>query len=426
MKQNIGKYLVQWEIGEGVHSKVFLGEDKFSGDKAVIKVCQLNMFQDVASTEKFKANFINDAGLASKLEHPHIATILDAGIEEGMHYIVAEYVSGKTLQAYCNPDKLLSVDDVVEIIFKSCNALKYAANQGVIHRDIRPSNMLLPQGTDVKIGDFGTILMKTATMKQMLNAGMRPDYMPPEQIQGRELTLQSDIYSLGVVMFQLLCGQLPYKADSNVELIEKINREPIPSILKIRPDIPPNLVRVLERCTQKSLEDRYQTWDEMIQDLSTVDAELEVPSESITDTKKFNLLRKLSFFMGFSDEALWEVLQIAKWGKFPAEKTLLKEGKPGSSMYIVASGKARILKNGVVLGVAEEGDCFGEMSYIRGEETRRSASVVSDTDIIIIRLNAKSLQKASEQVEGLLKTVLLKIMADRLEKTSMIASMIYI
>jgi len=424
MKQNIGKYLVQWEIGEGVHSKVFLGEDKFSGDKAVIKVCQLNMFQDVASTEKFKTNFINDAGQASKLEHPHIATILDAGIEEGMYYIVAEYVSGKTLQAYCKPDKLLSFDDVVEIVFKSCNALKYAANKGVIHRDIRPSNMLLPQGTDVKISDFGTILMKTATIKQMLNAGMPPDYMPPEQIQGKELTLQSDIYSLGVVMFQLLCGQLPYNADSNVELIEKIKREPIPSILKICPDIPPNLVRILERCIQKSPEDRYQTWDEMIRDLSTVDAELEVPSESITDTKKFNLLRRLTFFVDFSDEALWEVLQIAKWGKFPAGKTILKEGKPGSSMYIVASGKARILKNGIVLGIVEEGNCFGEMSYIRGEETRRSASVVSDTEIIIIRLKADAIQKASEQVEGLLKTVLLKIMADRLEKTSMMASMI--
>jgi len=424
MKKNIGKYLVQWELGEGVYSKVFLGEDNFSGRKAVIKVCQLNMFQDVASTEQFKTNFINEAGLVSKLEHPHIAAILDAGIEEGVHYIVAEYVSGKTLQAYCKPEKLLPFDDVVEMVFKACSALEYAANKGVIHRDIRPSNMLLPQGTDVKISDFGTTLMKNATLKQILTAGALPDHMPPEQIQEKELTLRSDIYSLGVVMFQLLCGQLPYKADSNVELIEKINRAPIPSILEIRPDIPPNMVRIVERCLQKNPDDRYQTWGEMIQDLSTIDAELEIPSESITDTKKFNLLRRLAFFKGFSDEALWEVLKIAKWGKYPAEKTLLKEGKPGSSMYIVASGKARILKNGVVLGIIGEGDCFGEMSYIRGEETRRSASVVSDTDIIIIRLNADAIQKVPEQVEGLLKTVLLKIMADRLEKTSIMASMI--
>jgi serine/threonine protein kinase len=424
MQQSIGKYHVQWEIAESPGSTVYFGEDPFSGQKVAIKVVRQKTLHDAAGEASFKKQFLTEASMASALKHPHIVKVLDAGAEGTLKYMVMEYVPGKTLATHCRPDRLLSEDKVVEIIFKCCNALDYAARQGVIHRNLKPANLLLGENTDVKVSDFGTALMESTEVASGMSAPQSPAYMPPEQIQGKQLTLQSDIYSLGAVMFHLLCGRLPYEASSPLVMTQQIVQAPIPSLTEINPDISPELARIVERCIQKTPAARYHSWGELQAELSSISSMLEPRSDDVTDTRKFNLLKKLSFFQDFSDEALWEVQRIARWGRFSGEKTLIEEGKLGSSIYIIASGNARIIKNGVFLGTIEEGQCFGEMSYIRGQQTPRTATVISDREVIVIKINAENLKQTSERVRNLFNMVLLNVLANRLERTSIMASMI--
>jgi serine/threonine protein kinase len=423
MQKTIGKFRVQQLIGKGATGSVYLGEDDFTGQQVAIKVAHQRVFLDPVHGGKFKKMFINEASLAGKLRHPYIVSVYDAGTEEDLHYIVMEYVAGDTLKEFCSPASLLPFDQVVEIIFKCCNALEYANHQGVIHRDIKPANILLTGESEVKISDFGAALLVDSDLTQISDAVGSPYYMSPEHIRGGNVTEQSDIYSLGIVMYQMLSGHLPYSAENQLELIQKITREePIPLNL-VRPDVPFNLINIVERCIRKKPEDRYPSWHEFAQELSTANRNLEGRSKSVSNTEKFNTLKRLSFFQRFSDVELWEVLRISQWHRFSAETLLIREGKLGRSLFILATGNARIMKSGSFLGMLEEGQCFGEMAYIQEIPKARSASVIANTDVTIIKIKPETVQKASDQLQTSFNRELLKILANRLEKTTVIASL---
>ena len=183
-----------------------------------IKIAHQNLFNDPVNGQRFKKMFMNEASLAGKLRHPHIVSVFDAGTEKDMHYIAMEHVSGTTLKPHCQADALLPIDSVLEIAFKCCNALDYAHRQGLIHRDIKPANLLLKGGTEVKISDFGTALLSDSELTQVIDAVGTPSYMSPEQIAGAEVTHHTDIYSLGVVMYQLLTGKTRLETAKNLGL----------------------------------------------------------------------------------------------------------------------------------------------------------------------------------------------------------------
>ncbi len=421
-RTTIGKFQIQKLIGRGATSSVYLAEDPFTGMEIAIKIANQGVFNDPANGYRFKKMFMNEASLAGRLRHPHIVSVLDAGTEGNMHYIVMEYVHGKTLKAYCSPDTLLPIDDVVEIIFKCCNALDYAYRQGLIHRDIKPANLLITGGTAVKISDFGTALLADAELTQVVDAVGTPSYMSPEQIAGRQISQQADIYSLGVVMYQLLTGKLPFTANNQYELIQRITQEEPTPLESFRSDIPQEIKSIVYRCLEKQPDKRHASWQELTRDLSRVHEQLEVLSPDVSDTRKFNLLKQLSFFRNFTDVELWEVLRISKWHRFPAGKKLLRQGKIGGSFFILASGDARIVKNDALLGMIETGHCFGEMAYIHGKKKPRSASVVSNSEVTVIKIIADALQEASDQLQTKFNKVLLRTLAERLEKTSLMAS----
>src|SRR5262245_39968340 len=234
----IGKYPVVRKLGEGWTSEVYRCHDPFNRRDVAVKVAFPETIQDSAHGKAYRKLFLTEAKLAGKLQHPHICQIYDAVAEENLHYIVMEYVDGGTLEKYCSPDTLLSVEHTVEIAFKCTRALEFAHKLGVTHRDIKPANILHTGQTEVKITDFGAALIASGDTTQVAGVGS-PAYMSPEQVKDLPLDHRTDIYSVGVVMYHLLTGRLPFQAPNNYTLLYQITNLEPPRPSSLRPALPP-------------------------------------------------------------------------------------------------------------------------------------------------------------------------------------------
>jgi len=414
MIQKIGKYQILGELGKGATSAVYLGMDPFANRKVAIKVVEREVLGNKDHGKRFRKLFLTEASLAGKLSHPHIAAIYDAVADEEGSYIVMEYVDGGTLEQHTKHDNLLPVNKIVEIIFKCCKALDYAHRHGVIHRDIKPANILLAKDTDIKISDFGAALTNAAETTQVSGIGS-PAYMSPEQVQEQQLTHQTDIFSLGVVMYQLLTGSLPFKATNNYSMVfQIINVDPPPPSI-FRPDVPTPVDLIVKKTLQKRLEARYQTWDELAQDLVRVFNNLQTPEQPVPDTEKFNTLRRMDFFRNFTDVDLWQVLHISNWNRIAAGASLIKEGETGTSFFILASGEVQVTKSERVLNVLKAGECFGEMAYVGRREFKRSASVATVSEVTVIEIKADALNGATESCRHQFTAAFLELLVTRLE-----------
>ena len=294
---HIGKYEVLRKLGEGATADVFLCNDPFNTREVAVKVVFADRLGDTEGGKLSKKLFITEASLAGKLQHPHIVQIYDATVGEDMSYIVMEFIDGGTLERFCNPDALLPIDKAVEIIFKCTRALDFANRLGVTHRDIKPANILLTGETDIKISDFGAALMASAEETQVAGIGS-PAYMSPQQIKEHPLNHQTDIYSLGVVMYQLLTGQLPFQASNNFSMMYQITNVEPPLPSSHRKEIPLALDKIVKKAMQKDLERRYQTWGEFSFDLAEAfrTEHLADKSQEVADSEKFNILREMPFF----------------------------------------------------------------------------------------------------------------------------------
>jgi eukaryotic-like serine/threonine-protein kinase len=414
MIQKIGKYQILNELGKGATSAVYLGMDPFANRKVAVKVVEREVLGDKEHGRRFRKLFLTEASLAGKLSHPHIAAIFDAVADEEGSYIVMEYVEGGTLEQHTKHDSLLPVNKIVEIIFKCCKALDYAHRHGVIHRDIKPANILRAKDTDIKISDFGAALTTAAETTQVSGIGS-PAYMSPEQVQEQQLTHQTDIFSLGVVMYQLLTGSLPFKATNNYSMVfQIINVDPPPPSI-FRPEVPTPVDQIVKKMLQKRLETRYQTWDELAQDLVRVFNNLQTPEQPVPDTEKFNTLRRLEFFRNFTDVDIWQVLHISNWHRIGAGTSLIREGETGTSFFILASGEVKVTKSDRVLNVLKAGECFGEMAYLGRREFKRSASVASVSEITVIEIKADALNAATESCRHQFTAAFLELLVTRLE-----------
>src|ERR1043166_715692 len=265
MKLNIAKYEIIKELGRGATSVVYQALDPFTNRQVAIKSVSAEALESKEYGKRFKKLFITEASLAGKLSHPHIATIYDAVAGEDGSYIVMEYVDGGTLEKYTKIDNLLPLNQVLEIAFKCCKALDYAARQGIIHRDIKPANILLTHDHQIKISDFGAALTEFTETTQVSGIGS-PAYMSPQQVKEMSLTHQTDIFSLGVVLYQLLTGRLPFQANNNYSMIYQIiNTEAAPPS-QFRPELPKNLDAIVLRALHKDTKERYQGWEDFAHD----------------------------------------------------------------------------------------------------------------------------------------------------------------
>jgi len=411
----IGKYTVVSKLGEGATSEVYLCHDPFASRDVAIKVVFPDDVIDADNRKLFKKLFITEASLAGKLTHPHIVQIYDAVVDEGMSYVVMEYIDGGTLEPFSRSDNLLPIETIVEIIFKCTRALDFANRSGVIHRDIKPANILLHGETDIKISDFGSALMTASDSTQISGIGS-PAYMSPQQIKEHPLNLQTDIYSLGVVLYQLLTGQLPFQASNNFSMMYQItNVEPQPPS-SLRTEIPPIVDKIVRKAMQKELEQRYQNWEDFSQDLAGVFLTEQVAKakEEFADSEKFNTLRALSFFVNFTDAELWEVLRISRWEDCKPGKALMQEGETGDFFCLLASGEVKVMKRKKLLNILSAGECFGEMAYIARNGGERTADVLSMSDARVITIGTADLDNASDSCRHKFDRAFMSILVERL------------
>ena len=411
--QKIGKYQLIKELGKGATSEVFLALDPFANRKVALKVVQREVLGDKEHGRRFRKLFLTEASLTGKLAHPHIVAIYDAVADDEGSYIVMEYVEGGTLEQFTKVDNLLPVNKIIEIVFKCCKALDYAHRYGVIHRDIKPANILLSKDTDIKISDFGAALTTAVETTQVTGIGS-PAYMSPEQVQEQQLTHQTDIFSLGVVMYQLLTGSLPFKATNNYSMVfQIINVDPPPPSI-FRPEIPASIDHIVKKALQKRLEGRYPTWEEFAQDLVRVFNNLQTPEQPVPDTEKFNTLRRLDFFRNFTDVDLWQVLHISNWNRIPAGTTLIREGETGTSFFILAAGEVRVTRAERLLDVLRTGECFGEMAYLNEQAGVRGADVTAMGEATVIAIPTEALKRASDACRHSFDRAFLRILVERL------------
>jgi eukaryotic-like serine/threonine-protein kinase len=413
MIKKIGKYEIVRELGKGATSVVYEAIDPFVNRHVAVKVVFAEALGDKEHGKRYHKLFVTEASLAGKLSHPHIVSIYDAVADDEASYIVMEYVEGTTLEQYSRVERLLPINRVIEIIFKCTKALDYAAKHGVIHRDIKPANIMLSGEKDIKITDFGAAQTSAAETTQITGIGS-PAYMSPEQVKEQTLTHQTDIFSLGVVLYQMLTGRLPFQANNNYSMIYQIINAEAPSPSEFRPEVPPQLDEIVRRALRKNTAERYQSWEQMSHDLVAVFGNLQKPEKSIPDSEKFNALRKLTFFKGFADVELWEVLRVTAWSKHPPEHVLIAESDIGASFFIIAAGEAKVTKQKKLLNVLRAGDCFGEMAYLGKKQFSRTASVVSSTDVTVIEIKSEALAQASDLVRHNFNGAFLEILVDRL------------
>ena len=409
----IGKYDIRKQLGKGATGTVYLAVDTFSGNEVALKVIEPEVFRDPEFGTVYRSQFLNEASLAGKLKHPHIVAILDAVVQEDSGHIAMEVVSGGDLSQHVSADTLLPVADVLQIGFKCCGALAYAFAEGIVHRDIKPANIMIAQGTEVKIADFGAALLRKAQAVQTASIGS-PYYMSPEQLEEAPLTHHSDMYCLGVVLYELLTGQRPFIADSLQMLVEKILHQQPAAPSSVRTSLPKELDRVVLRALGKKPEFRYATWAEFALELSNV-GKLVLPPEAIMDSEKYVALKRVEMLAGLSDAELWELTQAGGWSRVPAKQAIVRENEAGKSFFFLAQGQVKVTIEGRLLNTISEGECFGEMAYIRGGEMPRHATVEAMTGILLAEFEPESLARMSLGAQLQLTRALVRNLVDRLD-----------
>ena len=412
--EKIGKYVIINKVGKGSTGTVYLSHDPYYRRDVAIKVYNIEEDSNPDRANVSRKMFYNEAHMVGMLQHPNIMPIYDAGEEGGKYYVVTEHVQGaRTLAAYCRPDNLLRVDDVVEIIYKCAKALHYSHGRGVIHRDVKPSNVMLTIDNDVRIIDFGIAICNDSDVSRIEGIAGSPSYMSPEQVQSEDLTPRSDLYSLGAVLYELLTGFRPFRADNLSKLLHQIVYATPPPIHTYRDDIPEELENVVAMTMQKDPDKRCTSGAAMAADLTRVYRDLRTTYDSLDNQEHFDLLRTLTFFHEFSHAEIWEVLRASDWHEYKDGEDIVREGEMDDRFYIIVSGQATVESNGQGLGMLKSGACFGETSYVHG--AKRTASIRAKGPVTILRVSSSLMEQVSSSCQLRFNKVFLRALITRLQ-----------
>lgn len=410
MEERIGKYQLRSELGRGASSVVYLAWDDFLNSDLALKVYLPD--DDAERARTADVQFVSEAALAGRLEHPHIVTIVDAVAEPGRRYVAMEYVPGGSLLRYTRTENLMPVADVVQIVFKCCSALDYASRLGIVHRDIKPSNILLDAAGDMKLADFGAAFVRgvRTTERFMLSS---PSYTPPEQLRDAPPTAQGDMFSLGVMLYELLTGVRPFRGDTVAQRHQAILGVTPEPVTRLRATLPKEFDTILDRLLRKAPEERYANWAEAALAFASV-GRLSIYEQAIPDSEKFTALRESPLTRDFDDVETWDAVRHGLWRRVPAHRELVREGEPGDSLLLIARGSAAVTAQGRMLNLLHAGDCFGEMGYAQGPSAVRSATVQTTTDALIAEFTPALLAQQSAGTQLKLARTLLRVLAERL------------
>ncbi len=261
-----GRYEIIKSIGEGGMANVYLAYDTILDRNVAIKVLR----GDLANDEKFVRRFQREALSASSLSHPNIVAMYDVGEDNGLYYIVMEYVEGKTLKQLLKKRGSLTLSEAIDIMLQLTDGMAHAHDSYIVHRDLKPQNIMIQDDGQIKITDFGIAMALNSTQLTQTNSVMGSvHYLPPEQAAGKGATIKSDIYSMGIIFYELLTGELPFKGDSAVEIALKQMKEPLPDVHKLNNDIPQSIENIILKATAKNPKNRYDDAKSMHNDLLT-------------------------------------------------------------------------------------------------------------------------------------------------------------
>jgi len=424
LPSRIGKYVVQAKIGEGATSEVFLAHDPFNNRKVAIKRVRGGLLADSREQHFQQRFFAAEAALVGQLQHPNVVQIHDAVADAEAPYLVMEYVDGVTLRRFCRADRLLPVSQIIEIGFKCAMALGYCFRQGLIHRDVKPANLLVTLDGDrineVKVTDFGSVFNQGAEHTQVYRVGSLA-YMSPEQLDGDALDCRADIYSLAAVLYHLLAGRPPFDAQQQAALMHQIYHGTPPPLATLRDGVPAALVALVEQCLAKERALRPASWEEFAKALTAAGAEHRGDRgalQEVLDSERFTLLRGLEFFADFGDVELWEVVHRAAWHRHGFGDALYRKGEEGSSFHIVTQGRVDVYRDGRNVASLGAGSTVGEMAYLAPNPALRMHTV----DILVsqpattLSFTPDSLERLSLTTRHRFDKAFIKVLVRRLHE----------
>ncbi len=422
LPMQIGKYPVVARLGEGATSEVFLARDEFRGVDVAVKRIRVGLMPDSRESHFQRRFFAAEAALVGRLNHPNVVQILDAVFDDAAPYLVMEYVNGVTLRRFCRADALLPLDQIVEIGFKCAMALGYVYRQGVIHRDVKPANLLAvmdgDQVVDVKITDFGSAFNQRADSTQVYRVGSLA-YMSPEQLDGDTLDCRADIYALAAVLYHLIAGRPPFDATRQQAIMHQIYHQQPVSLRTLREGVSERLDLLILGAMAKDRDERPTDWDRFAHALSALITDQEVPRghlQGVLDSERFNLLRSLEFFQDFGDVELWEVVHRARWQRLPFGHAIYRKGQEGDDFHILASGSVDVFRDGLRVVQLGAGTSVGEMAYLAPSPAMRlhSADVVVAEPATTVAFTPHSLSQLSMSTRHLFDSAFIKVLVRRL------------
>ena len=417
--ERIGKYKLIREVGRGATATVYLAEHPQYPENVALKLIRFDdKSKDTAKWNRRLLKLLRaEMDVSRRLDHPNIIKVFDTTVEKDYAYLVMEYFPGTTLEHYCSFQNLLPLHRTIGMVFKCAMALDYAYRQGIVHRDIKPANILVDEHDNVKITDFGLALnisKKSASDSTFIMGVGSPAYMSPEQIKGYPLNQKTDLFSLGVVLFHMLTGRLPFRAKNPAQLIYKIiNTEP-PLVSQINSELPEQLDQVIRKALEKDLYSRYKNGADFAKDLSAVRYKILDDTSAPIDNTRYSILRKMPFFTEFEDVEIWEILRFSRWRKSDSNTLLMREGDSDQRFGIVIDGRVEVSVDGQRVSEVSYGEVFGELAYLDEQDHKHMYTVVTTTTTTYLELNPAALSLATDECQDAFRRRLVTVVARRL------------
>lgn len=309
----IRHWRIDKKLGKGATATVYLGKSLIDGSVVAIKQFSNDLFQNNQHASAYRKMMMNEAGLVGKIVHPNILQTYSVGMESEQKYLVMEYVDSGSLEDFVHSSHSLGLSELLRIFFQCACGLQYSDEIGIIHRDIKPANVLLTKDHVPKITDFGSSMKKGDDLGAISGVGS-PAYMSPEQIRERPLNQQTDIYSLGISLFEMISGRKPFSMSSQYETIYKVLHEPAPLLSQfVQGGLHPDLDKILAKAMHKSQAERYQDWCDFIFDLSKILSKITSPAKKVRkveEVEAFDWLRGCPSLKMFQDNELWDLIAV--------------------------------------------------------------------------------------------------------------------
>jgi serine/threonine-protein kinase len=386
------------------------------GRLVALKTRRFDLVYEKKDLQFIVNKFFEEARIAGNLIHPNIVTIYDVGQDGDYCYIAMELLEGDNLTVYNKKEALLPPEEVYELIKKTCLALDFAHTHNVIHRDVKPANLMYTKDGLIKITDFGIAMTLRTENTAELEVMGTPSYMSPEQTKGLKLTNQTDFFSLGIVFYELLCGRRPFRGRTLYELMDNIRYAAPPSIQKYNADIPPGVDMVIQQVLEKEPEQRYRSGAEMVAELEEALKGKKIPVRDIKSVKKADLLKSVDFFRSFSKREIEGIVRFGKFIRYDKSQVILREGDVDTTFFILLHGRVRVIKNNRKIADLPVGACFGEMGAFT--RTARTAHVIAREPCIVLKLDLKVLEREQPELKAKFYQVFMETLIQRLEETT--------